>query len=67
MTAPALIDGHIAVIDFEGYLHLLSRDDGSFVGQKQLDSDGYFAQPLVDDTTLYLLSKDGLLSAVSVK
>ena len=67
LTAPALIDGHIAVIDFEGYLHLLSRDDGSFVGQKQLDSDGYFAQPLVDDTTLYLLSKDGLLSAVSVK
>lgn len=67
LTAPALIGGHVAVIDFEGYLHLLDAEQGNFVGQLQLDDDGYIAKPVVDHDMLYLLSKDGLLSAVSIK
>ena len=67
LSAPAILNGHVAVIDFEGYLHLLDSEAGTLIGQMQLDSDGYIARPLVDNDVLFLLSKDGLLSAVTIK
>ena len=67
LSAPALLNGYIAVTDFEGYLHLLDSEQGNFVAQTQLDSAGYIAKPVVDHDLLYLLSKDGLLSAISIK
>jgi len=67
VSAPAVLEGYIAITDFEGYVHLLDSEQGNFVAQRQLDSDGYIAKPVVDHDLLYLLSKDGLLSAVSIK
>jgi outer membrane protein assembly factor BamB len=66
LSAPVLFGEYLAVTDFEGYLHLLDTEQGNFVGQTQLDSDGYLAKPVVDHDLLYLLSKDGLLSAISI-
>ncbi len=67
VTAPAVIGEYVAVVDFEGYLHLLSQESGEFVGQKEIDDDGHIATPLSVDGRLYLQSKDGLLSALSIK
>lgn len=67
LTAPAVVGDYVAVVDFEGYLHLLSQETGEFVGQKEIDDDGHIATPLSVDGRLYLQSKDGLLSAHSIK
>jgi len=67
ITAPVVFGDSVAVVDFEGYLHLLSQETGEFVGQKEIDDDGHIATPLSADGRLYLQSKDGLLSALSIK
>jgi outer membrane protein assembly factor BamB len=67
LTAPVVFDGYVAVVDFEGVLHLLSQETGEFVGQQEIDDDGHIAKPIVDGKQLYLQSKDGLLSAISIK
>ncbi|SHK63479.1 Beta-barrel assembly machine subunit BamB [Marinobacter antarcticus] len=40
LTQPAVYENYLVVGDYEGYLHVLSSDDGSLVGQKRYDSDG---------------------------
>ena len=45
LTGPTVIDGHVAVGDFAGYVHLLSRTDGSIAGRVRVDKDGIQAPP----------------------
>ncbi|WP_417539261.1 outer membrane protein assembly factor BamB [Marinobacter sp.] len=40
LTQPAVYDNYLVVGDYEGYLHVLSADDGRLVGQTRYDSDG---------------------------
>lgn len=40
ITRPAVSGDYLVVGDFEGYLHVLSMEDGSLVGQSKFDSDG---------------------------
>ncbi len=40
VTGPALVEGHIVVGDYNGYLHWLRRDDGSFVSRIRISGDG---------------------------
>jgi outer membrane protein assembly factor BamB len=47
LTGPTVIDDYVAVGDFEGYLHLLLRSDGSIVGRERVDSEGIQAAPVV--------------------
>lgn len=63
LTAPALFDNYIAVADFEGYVHLLSSDDGHFVGRVRADSNGIRVQPLVVDDVMYVYGNGGKLIA----
>lgn len=37
LTAPAIFDGKVVVGDLEGYLHVLSTDDGAIVGRLATD------------------------------
>ncbi len=67
LTAPVVFEGYVAVVDFEGVLHLMSSETGEFVSQLEIDDDGHIAKPIVDGNRLYLQSKDGLLSAISIK
>jgi outer membrane protein assembly factor BamB len=46
LTGPAVIDDYVAVGDFEGYVHLLSRRDGSIVGRVRVAGDGVQAAPV---------------------
>lgn len=45
LTSPAIVDGRIVVGDFEGYLHVLSADNGDIIGR--LATDGTAVQSLV--------------------
>jgi outer membrane protein assembly factor BamB len=40
ISAPVSFNNYVAVGDFEGYIHLLSQVDGSFVGRYRLGSGG---------------------------
>lgn len=39
-TQPMAVGDHLLVGDFEGYIHILSQEDGSLQGQLHFDSDG---------------------------
>lgn len=44
-SGPQLIGDYLAVVDFEGYAHLLNRNDGSLVGRIATDGSAATAQP----------------------
>jgi len=50
LSAPASIDGLVAVGDYEGYVHFLAREDGRLMGRVATDGDAILA-PL--ETTPY--------------
>jgi outer membrane protein assembly factor BamB len=66
LTAPVPYEDYIAVGDYEGYLHLLSRYDGHIVARVRVDSDAIRARPLVIGDIIYVYSTDGKLSAYTL-
>lgn len=66
LTAPAAIKDLLVVGDFEGYLHLLSQEDGSLQGRLQIDSSPIEAAPVVFDDVIYVYTSAGHLAAVSL-
>lgn len=67
LTVPLAVDNVVAVGDLEGYVHLLSQDDGSFVGRIQLGSKPIMSLIAGDNHQLYAQSRDGHLYAVTFK
>ncbi|MGF6753885.1 outer membrane protein assembly factor BamB [Paraburkholderia sp. GAS334] len=52
--------GHAAVVgDFEGYVHFLSRDDGTFVARMKTDGSAITAAPVLAGDTLVVQTHDG--------
>ena len=45
LSRPIVISKVVAVADLQGYIHLLSQDDGSFVGRLQTDGSKISAEP----------------------
>ncbi len=67
LTKPVLIGSNaIAVADFEGYVHALSRDDGRLIGRVKALGSAARGNPQVQGNTLYLQSEEGGLVAVRV-
>lgn len=63
LTGPVIIGDYVGVGDFDGYLHLLSRLDGSVVGRVRVDSDGIAAAPVaVFGERLLVLGAGGTLA-----
>jgi outer membrane protein assembly factor BamB len=52
--------------DFEGYLHVLSADDGRLVGRLQIDDEPIRATPVVQDETLFVYTAGGVLAAIGI-
>lgn len=63
LTAPVVIGNYVAVADFEGYVHLLSRTDGELVGRERADSKGVLAPLVVDGDILFVYGNGGTLTA----
>lgn len=64
---PQLIGDEIGVIDVEGYLHLLSRADGSYVGRLATDGSLATTQPAQLAGGILWQSQKGTLYSVSAK
>ena len=66
LTAPTPINNYVAVGDFEGYVHLLSRYDGHIAGRIKIDSKGVSARPLVVGDVMYVYGNGGTLAAYTL-
>jgi outer membrane protein assembly factor BamB len=67
LSRPTPVSSYVAVVDFEGYLHLLSQVDGDIVGRTKVDSAGARADIIVSGNRLYVYSNDGALKAYDVE
>ncbi|MDX1434369.1 MAG: outer membrane protein assembly factor BamB [Gammaproteobacteria bacterium] len=67
LTPPAVFASYVVVGDFEGYVHWLDRDDGSFAARAHVDSSGILAAPVATPEALYVYGAGGELSALKVE
>jgi outer membrane protein assembly factor BamB len=64
LTAPVIVGGKVAVGDSEGYVHLISRDDGRTLGRLSTDGSGFSVPPVATASGwLLTLTKSGQLEA----
>ncbi len=63
LSAPAIIGDRVAVVDAQGYLHLLSATDGRTLARVELDS-AAAAAPVVSNQLLYVATRKGTLYAL---
>ena len=66
LTAPLSLGDYVIVGDYEGYIHIVSAEDGSLVGREKIDSDGFFVQPQVSDGVVYIYGNGGKLTALEL-
>jgi outer membrane protein assembly factor BamB len=65
-AAPYALGDFVAVGDFEGYLHGLNREDGSFAARIKLDGSAIQAAPIGLDDGLLVQTRDGGLYSLSI-
>ena len=59
LSAPYLLGPDVVVGDYQGYVHFLSRDDGSFLARVKTDGSQITAAPVAVDNTLIVQTHDG--------
>ena len=64
---PAVIGDYLGVVDIEGYLHVLDRNDGSLVGRVATDGAAAQSQPVPNGTGIVWQSAAGNLISASAK
>ena len=68
LSAPLAVGRFVVVGDFEGYVHILSREDGSFAARVETDGSAIAAPPLALDLTTFLVqTRDGGVFAITVQ
>ncbi len=67
ISAPIVQRGYIAVADLEGYVHLLSREDGAFAARLATDGSPVRAQPMPLDSGFLVQTRNGGLYALTVQ
>lgn len=70
VSRPLALGRRLAVADFEGYVHLLSEDDGAFVARQATDGSAIVAAPqrrTGADDVLVVQTKNGGVVALQVK
>lgn len=59
LTAPVVVGRSIAIGDFAGYVHLLSREDGSLLNRLPTDGSAIAATPVLVGNTLIAVTHNG--------
>lgn len=67
LSAPTSFGRAVAVGDAFGYLHFLSREDGSFIGRVSTDGSQILAAPIVADSNLIVQTKSGTVVAFATE
>lgn len=67
-TQPIVLGDHLLVGDFEGYIHILSLEDGSFQGQLEYDNDGLRVPfKVMSDNRLLVYGNSGEMSVFTIE
>lgn len=66
LSAPQIIGDYVAVSDYQGYLHLVSQNDGSFAARVKLGGKGARAPMLWHNDKLYVFNNKGKLIAYRI-
>ena len=67
LTPPVPVKDKLVVGDFEGYMHVLSQDDGSLLARVELDGSPIEATPVVFEDIVYVYTTGGNLAALSLE
>lgn len=68
VSAPLAFGRFVIVGDFEGYVHFMSREDGSFAARIATDGSAIGAQPVaLDANTFVVQTRNGGVFAITVK
>lgn len=67
LTAPTRYANTLVVGDFEGYLHWLSPDDGSFMARERAAGERISGAPLVVGQNVYVQGDDGTIAAYTLR
>ena len=68
LSAPLAFGRYVIVGDFEGYVHLISREDGSFAGRIATDGSAIGAPPeALDADTIIVQTRNGGVFAIAIQ
>jgi outer membrane protein assembly factor BamB len=67
VSGPVVIGKYVAVGDVQGYVHFVSRDDGSFVARIATDGSPIIAQPLALDNGILVQTLKGGVYAIAIQ
>ena len=68
VSAPLAFGRFVIVGDFEGYVHFLSREDGSFAARIATDGSAIGAPPVaLDATSILVQTRNGGIFAIAVQ
>jgi len=63
LNGPQVFGDYVAVVDFQGYMHVLNQSTGAFVARDRVDHSGVRAPMLTDGKILYVYGNGGSLMA----
>jgi outer membrane protein assembly factor BamB len=67
ISMPVVAGKYLAVGDYQGYLHILSRDDGSFVARVATDGSTIAALAVTIDNNILVQTRNGGIFAISIQ
>ncbi len=67
VSGPVVTGRYVAVGDFQGYVHFVSRDDGSFVARIATDGSPIVAQPQVLNNGILVQTVKGGVFAIAIQ
>jgi len=67
LSTPVSYGRTVAVGDYQGYVHFLSREDGSFLARAATDGSAVIGTPLVAGSNLIFQTQNGTVTAIAVE
>ena len=67
VSTPVSYGRTVAVGDYQGYVHFLSREDGAFLARAATDGSAISSTPLVADSNLIFQTQNGTVTAIAVE
>ncbi|HEX8477414.1 MAG TPA: outer membrane protein assembly factor BamB [Telluria sp.] len=67
LSTPVSYGRFVAVGDYQGYIHFLSREDGTFLARMATDGSAMTSIPLVAGSNLIFQTQNGTVTAVAVE
>ena len=61
------LDEYLLLGDYEGYLHVLKREDGSFVARQKTDGSPILTPPIALGDGALIQTSDGELYSIAIK